>query len=92
MAKKIEPSAPSDVNRTERVLLFMLLAIVVVSVLAFFTRFVGVATGVTDFTAGVWPALTILPLIGLPIAFAMLLAFVVASAVRRSRDSRGTRR
>ncbi|NRD26904.1 hypothetical protein [Frigoribacterium sp. VKM Ac-2836] len=92
MAKKIEPSAPPAVNRTERVLLFMILAIVVVSVLAFFTRLVGTAAGVTDFTAGVWPALTILPLIGLPIAFAMLLAFVVASAVRRSRDSRGTRR
>lgn len=92
MAKKIETSAPSDVNRTERVLLFMILAIVVVSVLAFFTRLVGTAMGVADFTVGVWPALTILPLIGLPIAVAMLLAFVVTSAVRRSRDSRGTRR
>lgn len=92
MAEKIETSAPSDANRTERVLLFMILAVVVVSVLAFFTRFVGTAMGVADFTVGVWPALTILPLIGLPIAFAMLLAFVVASAVRRSRDSRGTRR
>jgi hypothetical protein len=92
VAKKIEPSAPSDVNRTERVLIFMIAAIVVVSVLAFFTRLVGQTMGVTDFTAGVWPALTILPLIGLPIAFAMLLAYVVASGVRRSRDSRGTRR
>ena len=92
MAKKIETSAPSAVNRTERVLLFMILAVVVVSVLAFFTRLVGTAMGVADFTVGVWPALTILPLIGLPIAVAMLLAFVVASAVRRSRDSRGTRR
>jgi len=92
VAKKIETSAPSDVNRTERVLLFMILAVVVVSVLAFFTRLVGTAMGVADFTVGVWPALTILPLIGLPIAVAMLLAFVVASAVRRSRDSRGTRR
>ena len=48
MAEKIETSAPSDANRTERVLLFMILAVVVVSVLAFFTRLVGTAMGVAD--------------------------------------------
>lgn len=92
MAKNIEPSAPADVNRTERVLIFMIAAIVALSILSFFATLIGTAAGVTDFGVGAWPVVLVLPLIGLPIAFVMFIAFIVISAVRRSRENRSTRR
>ena len=52
---------------------------------------VGTATGLEqgDFAVGVWPVVTILPLVGLPIAFLMLITLIIVGAVRRSRESRG---
>lgn len=69
----------------------MVVTIVAVSIAAFIAVMVGTATGLEqgDFAAGAWPVVTILPLIGLPIAFLMLITLIIVGAVRRSRESRG---
>ncbi|MGG7465666.1 MULTISPECIES: multidrug ABC transporter ATPase [unclassified Plantibacter] len=86
-----EENTPS-ISRPERVLAYMVMAIVVVSIAAFVAVMIGTATGLqqADFGTGVWPIVTILPLIGLPIAFALVIALMIVGAVRRSRESRGS--
>ena len=92
VADKNEQNAPQGVHRTERVLIFMIAAIVVLSIVAFVVRLIGSVTGVSDYTVGVWPAVSVLPLIGLPLAILLIIAYVVASAARRVRENRGTTR
>ena len=92
VAKINEQSAPESVHRTERVLVSMIVAVVGLSVLAFLARIVGAVVGVSDYTAGAWPAVTVLPLVGFPVAILLIVAFVVATLVRRSRETRGTTR
>lgn len=80
-----------SISRPERILAFMVVTIVAVSIAAFVAVMVGTATGLEqgDFAGGAWPVVTILPLVGLPIAFLMLVALIIVGAVRRSRESRG---
>lgn len=93
MAEKTEKSTPTSVHRTERVLIFMIAAIVVLSIASFAVIFIARVTGaVTDFTTGAWPAISVLPLIGLPLAILLIIAYVVASGARRVRENRGTTR
>lgn len=81
-----------SISRPERVLAYMVVTIVAVSIAAFVAVMVGTATGLeqADFGAGAWPIVTVLPLVGLPIAFLMLIALMIVGAVRRSRESRGS--
>ncbi|MFP7762048.1 hypothetical protein [Marisediminicola sp. LYQ134] len=87
MVKPTESSA----NRAERVLAYMLISIVALSLLSFLAVIFATLAGMVrqDFGEGVWPAITILPLFGLPIAFVMLIVLVVVSARRRARGSAG---
>ncbi|MBD8102235.1 multidrug ABC transporter ATPase [Plantibacter sp. VKM Ac-2885] len=80
-----------SISRPERILAYMVVTIVAVSIAAFVAVMVGTATGLEqgDFAVGVWPVVTILPLVGLPIAFLMLITLIIVGAVRRSRESRG---
>ena len=80
-----------SISRPERILAYMVVTIVAVSIAAFVAVMVGTATGLEqgDFAVGVWPVVTILPLVGLPIAFLMLITIIIVGAVRRSRESRG---
>jgi uncharacterized membrane protein YiaA len=87
-----DPTVSGGVHRTERVLVSMIAAVVGLSVLAFLARIVGTLVGVSDYTAGVWPAVTVLPLVGFPVAILLIIAFVVATVVRRGRETRGTTR
>ena len=77
--------APVALNRIERVLLTMAGAVGGLSVLAIIAVLVARAAGVDDFTGGVWPAVTLLPTIGLPLAIVLLAIFMIAAAVRRTR-------
>ena len=62
------------------------------SVVAIAAVFIAQLSGVTDFSGGAWPTARILPLIGLPIAFVLIIALLVVSVVRRRRlDSDGGR-
>ena len=69
----------------------MVVAIVVLSVASFVAVMIGSASGV-DFESGVWPTVVILPLIGLPIAFLLIIALLVTNMVRRRRAGGDARR
>lgn len=77
-------------NRVERVLAYMVASIVVLSLAAFIALIAGTAMGLErdDFTQGIWPTVTILPLIGLPIGFVLIIVLLVVSAVRRGRAAK----
>ena len=74
-------------GRLERVLAFMSLGIALLSIGCFFAIMIGTATGMTreDFGSGLWPFVAILPNIGLPLAFALIIALLVVTWVRRKR-------
>lgn len=74
-------------HRLERVLAYMVAGIIVLSLASFVALLVGTSMGLEreDFTQGLWPVVTILPLIGLPIGFVLIIALLVVSAVRRGR-------
>jgi uncharacterized membrane protein len=83
-------SAPRD-NRLERILAYMVAATVGLSILAFIAVIVGTVSGVganDGFSHGVWPAVLVTPLIGLPIGFVLLVVLLVLNGIRRARESR----
>ncbi len=77
-------------NRIERVLAYMVAAIIVVSLASFVAVIIGTATGIgrEELATGIWPLITILPLIGLPIGFVLIIVLLVVSAVRRGRAAK----
>ncbi len=61
------------------------------SILAFFAVMIATLAGVGDddgFSQGIWPFIIVLPLIGLPIGFLLLVALLIVNGVRRARESR----
>lgn len=77
-------------NRVERTLAYMVAGIIVLSLAAFIALIIatGMGLGRDDFTSGIWPAVTVLPLIGLPIGFVLIIVLLVVSAVRRGRAAK----
>jgi hypothetical protein len=77
-------------SRVERSLAYMVAAIILMSIGSLFAVLVGVNSGLTgdDFAQGVWPTVVILPLIGLPIGFMLIIVLLVVSAVRRGRAAK----
>lgn len=71
-------------NRIERILATMIATVGGLSVIAIVGVFLGRSAG-ADLSSGVWPAVALLPSIGLPIAFLLIVAFLIASVVRRRR-------
>ena len=82
----MKPQEPAGVGRAERTLAYMFVAIIVVTVLAFIAVLVAPMMGVRDYTGGLWQFVLALPLVGLPIAFLMMIAMLVVG-VRRRRAS-----
>jgi uncharacterized paraquat-inducible protein A len=87
----VADDTPVTVHRIERTMAFMVVAIVVLSVASFIAVMIGSGAGV-DFESGVWPTIVILPLIGLPIAFLLIIALLVSNMVRRRRAGGDARR
>ena len=84
-------TGPITQHRAERVLAYMFVAIVGISILAFIAVMIGtlVGAGANDgFSQGVWPIVLTLPLFGLPIAFILLIVLIIVNGVRRARASR----
>ena len=84
-------SGPITQHRAERVLAFMFVGIVGISILAFIAVMIGtlMGAGANDgFSQGVWPIVLTLPLFGLPIAFLLLIALISVNGVRRARAAR----
>jgi hypothetical protein len=84
---------PHNASRFERILAFMLLAMVLLSVASFVAIMVGTGQGMgsEDFTSGLWPVIVMIPYIGLPLAVVLLIILMISSGVRRARESRRDR-
>lgn len=74
-------------HRLERVLAYMVAAVILVSLASFVALIIGTGAGLArdDFATGIWPIVTMMPLIGLPIGFILIVTLLVVSAVRRGR-------
>jgi Ni/Fe-hydrogenase subunit HybB-like protein len=87
----VSDSGPITQHRAERILAYMFVAIVAISILAFIAVMIGTANGAGEndgFSQGLWPLVLTLPLFGLPIAFLLLIALLIVNGVRRSRAAR----
>ena len=73
---------PVPLNRIERILRNMIASSAGLSILAIVATIVGNLTGVNT-REGIWLTITVLPFIGLTIAFLLIVAFLVVSIVRR---------
>ena len=81
---------PVTVHRNERVLAFMIAGIVGLSILAFLTVIIATASGLpgNQFTGGFWQAVALLPGVGLPIGFLLIIVLIIISGLRRSREAK----
>ena len=83
---------PITDHRAERVLAFLVASAIGLSIIAFLAVIIGTATGVTDFSGGVWPVAIVLPAIGLPIGLVLMIALIIVSGLRRGREARDARK
>ncbi len=85
------PQAPTrETTRTERILAYMVFSSIGLSVLCFLAVIIGTPLGWVHPDQSVWATIIILPLVGLPIGFVLIIVLIVINAVRRSRDNRMT--
>lgn len=73
---------------------YMVAGVVGISILSFFAVIAATATGVgadDGFSKGIWPFIIMLPLFGLPLGFVLIIALLVISTVRRSRQTRANK-
>lgn len=74
---------PAEIGRVERTLAYMFVAIIAVTLIAFLAILLGPVFGVTDYSAGIWQFVFALPLVGLPIAFLMMIVLLIVGVRRR---------
>jgi FtsH-binding integral membrane protein len=82
------PGGDVPIRRLDRILAFMSLGLVVVSIVCFVAVIIARPAGVTDFSQGIWPLVAVLPLVALPVAFLMIVALLIMTFVRRARANR----
>jgi hypothetical protein len=75
-------------HRSDRVLRTVTWSIIGLAIASIVALLIARAAGFSDFSAGVWPTIALLPLVGLPIGILLLVAQLVVSAVRRSRAAK----
>lgn len=85
MASSPAPRARS--SRTERTLGGMAASVIGLSVLAILAVLLASGAGIAT-NSGIWVTVALLPLMGLPIGLLLLIAFIVVSALNRSRQNR----
>lgn len=83
----VAENTPVTVNRNERIMAYMVASALGLSLLCIIATLIGATAG-ADRSGGIWPLVTLLPTIGLPIGFILIIVLLVASAVRRSRAAR----
>jgi ABC-type dipeptide/oligopeptide/nickel transport system permease component len=83
-------NGPVAENRLERVLGFMIFGIVGLSVICFLAIIIGTAAGMqrADFASGIWPMVSVIPFVGLPLAMILLVALFLVVARRRGRAAK----
>jgi hypothetical protein len=82
----VPENAPVPLNRTERVLAAMILAVIGISLISIVVVMIAAGAG-TEMSGGIWPSLVLVGYIGLPLAFLLIVAFLIVS-VRRRRPAR----
>jgi len=82
---------PPPASRLEKILASMVVGIVGLSIIAFFAVIFGTFAGMArdDFASGLWPVVSMTPLIGLPIGFVLILVLLVVSTRRRRQGGSG---
>jgi uncharacterized BrkB/YihY/UPF0761 family membrane protein len=83
-------NGPVADNRLERVLAYMILGVFTLSIAAFVAVIFATASGMqaADFSAGLWPAVTLLPWFGLPLAMLLMIVLFVVVIRRRGRAAK----
>lgn len=82
------PGEDVPVRRIDRLLAFMSLGLLVLSIVCFFAIMIGSSSG-ADMGSGVWPLIGVFVYIAPIVAFGMMLAVLIMSFVRRARANRG---
>ncbi|WP_236720068.1 hypothetical protein [Rathayibacter sp. VKM Ac-2630] len=82
----MKPQQPAGIGRAERTLAYMFIAIIAVTVLAFLAILLAPVFGVEQYEGPLWRFVFAVPLVGLPIAFLMMIAMLIVG-VRRRRAS-----
>jgi uncharacterized membrane protein len=74
-----------EASGVEKVLAAMIVGVTVLSIMSFFAIIIGTWQGMTSdqFSSGLWPAITITPLFGLPVGFVLIIVLLVISTRRR---------
>lgn len=70
----------------------MIASAVGLSIVSFLAVIIGTAAGVKNFGEGVWPVAIVLPSIGLPIGLLLIIALIIISGIRRSREAKDASR
>jgi hypothetical protein len=83
----VAENTPAIVNRTERILTFMVASSIGLAILAILAIVIAGLAGVNT-REGIWLTVLVLPPIGLVFGVLFIIAFVVVSAIRRSRAAR----
>ena len=83
------PTPAPAVRVVDRILAFGALTITAISVVCFFAIIIGTAVGMDQkaFGAGAWPLIAGIPYWGLPLAFAMIIALLIMTFIRKGRAS-----
>lgn len=84
MAKPVD-----DAPLLERVLAILIVVIIAISVISFFSVLIASANGVAreDFTQGVWPLLTWVSYVGLPTGLVLILTLLFINMRRRAKQN-----
>jgi len=91
VAKDTQAQTNADaVERRERIVAYVIVIAIALSVLSFLAIIVGTWSGMNaaDFGKGLWPAVAWTPYLGLPLGIILIIWLVLSSARRRSRSSR----
>ena len=82
------PDADLPVRRIDRILAFMSLGLLVLSIVAFLSIMIGSSSG-ADMSAGAWPTVGVVVYFAPLLAFALLLTVLIMTFIRKARAGRG---
>lgn len=93
VSKNVAPqSAPVGIHRVERVLVYAAISVAVLGAVCIAIILIAASVGKGNSGSGIWPTIAVLPELAFPIAILLIIAYVVVSSVRRTRESRSTTR
>jgi hypothetical protein len=88
------PRTPSDdvpVRRIDRILAFMSMGLLLLSVLCFVAIIIATSAGLkqADFGAGLWPTVSAIVYVAPIVAFLLLVAVLIMTFIRKARVGKG---